>query len=74
MAAGTHPGIGPWELGARRPTDSAFTVPSICDDTYILPAIPGQLEQVLLSWSSHVRSWTKAREMSRSGSRKFTIR
>ncbi len=32
----------------------------LCDDAYFLPAIPGQLEQVLLSWSSHVKSWTKA--------------
>ena len=30
------------------------------DDKHILPASPGQLEQVLMSWSSHVRSWTRA--------------
>ncbi len=35
----------------------------LCDDTYTLPAIPGQLEQVLMSWSSHVKSWTKAPDM-----------
>ena len=31
----------------------------LCDDAYFLPAIPGQLEQVLLSWSGHVESWTR---------------
>ncbi len=35
----------------------------LCDDTYTLPAIPGQIEQVLMSWSSHVKSWTKAPDM-----------
>ncbi len=35
----------------------------VCDEAHILPSIPGQLEQVLLSWSSHVRSWTKAPDM-----------
>ena len=33
------------------------------DPNYILPSVPGQLEQVLLDWSSHVRSWTQARGM-----------
>ncbi len=32
----------------------------ICDENHRLPSVPGQLEQVLLSWSTHVRSWTKA--------------
>ena len=35
----------------------------LCDDGYFLPAIPGQLEQVLMSWSSHVKSWTRAPDM-----------
>lgn len=32
----------------------------LCDERHILPAIPGQVEQVVLSWSGHVRSWTRA--------------
>ena len=32
----------------------------LCDDKHILPAIPGQIEQVLLSWSGHARSWIRA--------------
>lgn len=32
----------------------------LCDENHILPAIPGQLEQVLMSWSSHVKSWANA--------------
>ena len=37
----------------------------LCDETHMLPAIPGQIAQVLLSWSGHVRSWIKAPEMHR---------
>ena len=29
----------------------------------IMPPVPGQLEQVLLDWSSHVRSWIEAPDM-----------
>lgn len=32
----------------------------VCDENHRLPAIPGQIEQILLSWSSHVKSWTRA--------------
>ncbi len=28
-----------------------------------MPAIPGQIEQVLMSWSSHVKSWTEAPDL-----------
>ena len=35
----------------------------LCDDKHILPGVPGQIEQVLLSWSGHVKSWTGARGM-----------
>ena len=35
----------------------------LCDERYILPPVPGQLEQVLTSWSTHVRSWTRAKGM-----------
>ncbi len=35
------------------------TVDTICDERNALPAINGQIEQVLLSWSSHVKSWTQ---------------
>ena len=37
----------------------------LCDDDYILPPSPGQIEQVLLSWSGHVTSWTGKRDMRR---------
>jgi hypothetical protein len=32
----------------------------LCDDAHMLPAVTGQIAQVLLSWSGHVRSWVKA--------------
>jgi len=35
----------------------------LCDESHMLPAIPGQIAQVLLSWSGHVRSWVKAPDM-----------
>ena len=37
----------------------------LCDDDYILPPSTGQIEQVLLSWSSHVKSWTGKRDLRR---------
>lgn len=37
----------------------------LCDETHMLPAITGQLAQVLLSWSGHVRSWLRAPGMRR---------
>jgi hypothetical protein len=36
-----------------------MTVELICDERHALPPIEGQIEQVLLSWSSHVKSWTR---------------
>ncbi len=35
----------------------------LCDESHILPAIPGQITQILLSWSGHVRSWIRAPKM-----------
>ena len=35
----------------------------MASERYVLPPVPGQLEQVLLDWSGHVRSWTQARGM-----------
>lgn len=35
----------------------------LCDPKHILPPSAGQIEQVLLDWSSHVRSWTEAPDM-----------
>ena len=35
----------------------------LCDESHMLPAIPGQIAQVLLSWSGHVRSWVRAPDM-----------
>ena len=32
----------------------------LCDENHMLPAVTGQIQQVLLSWSSHARSWLKA--------------
>ena len=35
-------------------------VDRICDDKNVIPANPKQLEEFLLSWSTHVNSWLKA--------------
>lgn len=35
-------------------------VDRICDDRNIIPANPRKLEEVLMSWSSHAKSWLKA--------------
>ncbi len=35
-------------------------VDRICDDKNVIPANPKQLEEYLLSWSTHVNSWLKA--------------
>lgn len=40
--------------------DVQRAVDLLCDPNHTLPASPGQLEQVLLDWSTHVRSWTQA--------------
>ncbi|MFQ5775770.1 MAG: sulfotransferase domain-containing protein [Kiloniellaceae bacterium] len=48
-----------YQVSAQRAVDL------LCDEMHVLPAIPGQLEQLLLSWSSHVRSWTRAPGMRR---------
>lgn len=57
---------------ARNPIDVAVSfahhyqvsydraVESLCDEQYVLPRASGQIEQVLSSWSRHVRSWTAA--------------
>lgn len=57
---------------ARNPIDVAVSfahhyqvdydraVDSLCDERYVLPRASGQIEQVLSSWSRHVRSWTAA--------------
>ena len=39
------------------------TVDTMCAAEPALPAVEGQIEQVLLSWSGHVRSWTSAKGM-----------
>ncbi len=31
----------------------------LCDERHALPPLEGQIEQVLLSWSGHVKSWTQ---------------
>ncbi len=36
-----------------------WAVDIICNERHALPAVKGQIEQILLSWSSHVESWTR---------------
>ena len=36
-----------------------MAVDNICDERHALPSVEGQIEQVLLSWSGHVESWTR---------------
>lgn len=35
----------------------------LCDDQHILPPAGDQLAQYLMSWSSHVKSWTEAKDL-----------
>jgi hypothetical protein len=37
----------------------------LCDDKHLVPRAPDQLAQYLMSWSSHVKSWTEAKGMRR---------
>ena len=40
-------------------TTIQMAVDNICDERHAMPAIEGQIGQVLLSWSGHVKSWTR---------------
>ena len=44
-------------------TDVDAAIDMMCNKLCVAPPVPGQLEQVLLDWSGHVRSWIEAREM-----------
>jgi len=35
----------------------------LCDEDHVLPGSAGQIDQVLLSWSLHVRSWIEAPDL-----------
>ena len=43
-----------YQIPAQRAVDQ------LCSDETILPGVEGQLEQLIMSWSSHVKSWTRA--------------
>jgi len=44
-------------------TDADAAIDMMCAERCVMPPVPGQLEQVLLDWSGHVRSWMVAQDM-----------
>ncbi len=44
-------------------SDIDTAIDSMATENCVMPPVPGQLEQVLLDWSSHVRSWIEAPQM-----------